>query len=228
MFKICRSNCLDLDAYKSLSLSAALSLSFSLNLFRKLKTQKESFHQKMYCFPSLTSQNCRYINFLQYSSCFASKLKRFARAGFYRVRSAACRSHSAKAAEGQIRSKRRIFRIFTRFKIFAVKKLKRFARAVFRRVRSALSSHLSNAARGQIRSKRKSLELFSSQTFQGGGGSKISLDLSRRIKKQYLSLYQNAIKCPPSFVKFVFTKHIVLVGCFPYCKSNIWLWVYAP
>ena len=105
MFKICRSNCLDLDAYKSLSLSAALSLSFSLNLFRKLKTQKESFHQKMYCFPSLTSQNCRYINFLQYSSCFASKLKRFARAGFYRVRSAACRSHSAKAAERQIRSK---------------------------------------------------------------------------------------------------------------------------
>ena len=93
MFKICRSNCLDLDAYKSLSLSAALSLSFSLNLFRKLKTQKESFHPKMY-------------TFLQYSFiCFASKLKRFARAGFYRVRSAACRSHSAKAAEGQIRSK---------------------------------------------------------------------------------------------------------------------------
>ena len=107
-------------------------------------------------------------------------------------------------------------------RIFAVKKLKRFARAVFRRVRSALSSHLSNAARGQIRSKRKSLELFSSQTFQREG-TKISLDLSMRIKKHYLSLYQNAIKCPPSFVKFVFTKHIFLVGCFPYCKSNIWL-----
>ena len=127
-----------------------------------------------------------------------------------------------KSCRGANPLKRRIFRIFTRFKIFAVKKLKRFARAVFRRVRSALSSHLSNAARGQIRSKRKSLELFSSQTFQGEG-TKISLDLSMRIKKQYLSLYQNAIKCPPSFVKFVFTKHIFLVGCFPYCKSNIWL-----
>ena len=103
--RICRSDCLVLNAFKSFSLSAALSLSFSLNLFRKLKTQKESFHPKMYCFPTLTSQNCRYINCLQYSSCFASKLKRFARAGFYRVRTATCRSHSAKAAERQIRSK---------------------------------------------------------------------------------------------------------------------------
>ena len=83
----------------------SLILIFFFKFIQKIENTKRKFPSKDVLFSNSDLKNCSYIHFLQYSSCFASKLKRFARAGFYRVRSAACHSQSAKAAERQIRSK---------------------------------------------------------------------------------------------------------------------------